>query len=68
VISQSPLDIFRIESNGILWLESVATLEGAKARVQQFSRGEPGEYLVVNQITGERFIFNTGGAATASAG
>jgi hypothetical protein len=38
--------IFRIETEGVLWLESAATLEGAVR--------SPGEYLLLNQVTGNK--------------
>lgn len=48
-----PFDIFRTQAQGVLWLESAATLEGAKARVQELAVHGPGEYLLLNQITGK---------------
>jgi hypothetical protein len=41
------LDIFRLESCGVLWLGSAASLEFAKARVQELAARSPGEYLVI---------------------
>jgi hypothetical protein len=31
------LDVFRVETSGVRWLESAATLEDAKTRVQEFA-------------------------------
>jgi len=43
------LDIFRLETCGVLWLESAATLEHAKTRVRELAARAPGEYLVLDQ-------------------
>lgn len=48
------LDIFRIESSGVLWCEAVANVETAKARVQKLATSSPGSYLILNQRTGQR--------------
>jgi hypothetical protein len=50
------LDVFRLETGGVRWLESAATLEGAKARVKELALHSPGEYLVVDQKTGDRHV------------
>lgn len=50
------LDVFRLETGGVLWLESAATLESAKARVQELAVYSPGEYLVVDQKTGDKHV------------
>jgi hypothetical protein len=60
VSNQSPLDIFRVERHGVLWVESAPTLEDAKARIQQLADRESGSYLVLNQRTGDKFVFNPG--------
>jgi hypothetical protein len=65
MISQSPLDIFRVESHGVLWIESAPTLEDAKARVQQLAARESAEYVVLNQLTGDKFVFNASRASVA---
>jgi hypothetical protein len=59
MINKSPLDIFRVERQGVLWMESVATLEDAKARIQQLAARESGEYVVLNHLTGDKIVFNT---------
>jgi hypothetical protein len=66
VFNQCPIDIFRIEHQGVRWLESAATLEDAKARIQQFAERHSGEYLVLNQLTGNKFTFNTSRASAVS--
>jgi hypothetical protein len=53
----APFDIFRTEINGgVLWIESAATLEDAKARVQELGMRSPGEYLLLNQETGNKLV------------
>jgi hypothetical protein len=50
-----PFDIFKAETGGsVLWLESTATLEAAKARVKELAGSAPGGYFIVNQETGNR--------------
>jgi hypothetical protein len=56
-----PLDIFRVETGGVRWLESAATLEDAEARVQELAVRAPAEYLVLNQKTGERLVIKLDG-------
>jgi hypothetical protein len=48
------LDIFRIESGGVLWCEAVTTIETAKARIQKIALSSPGNYLILDQKTGQR--------------
>jgi len=50
----SPFDIFRVEPAGVRWLESVASLEEARTRVQEIAATVRGEYLVLDQETGTR--------------
>jgi hypothetical protein len=44
------LDIFRIESGGVLWCESAATIETAKARIQKLGLSSPGSYLILTAL------------------
>jgi len=55
------LDVFRLETSGVRWLESAATLECAKARIQEFAVRSPGEYLVVDQRTGNKHVIRLDG-------
>jgi len=48
------LDIFRVESGGVLWCEAAATIETAKARIQKIAQSSPGKYLILDQRTGQR--------------
>jgi hypothetical protein len=48
-------DIFRAERNGsVLWIESAANSAEAKARVQELGMRSPGDYLLLNQKTGNK--------------
>jgi hypothetical protein len=49
-------DIFRVETGGLRWVESAATLEDAKARVQELAARSPAEYLLLDQKTGNKIV------------
>jgi hypothetical protein len=49
-----PFDIFKVESSGLRWMEAAPDLERAKTRVRVLSASSPGEYTILNQITGEK--------------
>src|SRR5882724_437279 len=49
-----PFDIFKVESSGLRWMEAAPDLERAKARVKVLSASSPGEYIILNQTTGEK--------------
>ena len=55
------LDVFRVENGGVLWLESAESLECAKARVQELAASSPGEYLILDQKTGKKYIVELDG-------
>jgi hypothetical protein len=67
VFNQCPIDIFRVERQGVIWLESAPTLEDAQARIEEFGIRQSGDFLVLNQVTGNIFMFNTDLASAASA-
>lgn len=48
-------DIFRVDADGTNCCACVATLDGAKVRVQEFMEAWPAEYLVVSRATGQKF-------------
>jgi hypothetical protein len=50
-----PFDIFRVESDGVRWLQSAATIAEAKAHLAK-AGGAAGEYLLVNQVTGTKMV------------
>jgi hypothetical protein len=63
-----PFDIFLTEIEGVLWLESAETLEGAKARVQELAVRSPGEYLLLNQVTGNQLLIKADAANASVSG
>jgi hypothetical protein len=50
----SPVDIFRIDNQGALWLESSRSVDEAQERIQQLGARTSGEYLLLNHTTGVR--------------
>jgi len=62
-----PYDIFRTDIAGLCWLEAAATIEGAKARVQDLAARSPGEYFVVSQITGNELMIKLDSASAVPA-
>jgi hypothetical protein len=50
----TPVDIFRVEPKGVLWLESLASVDEAQARIRQIGLQNPGEYVLLNQTTGNK--------------
>jgi hypothetical protein len=50
-----PLDIFKTDPDGsVLWRGAAETLVAAKAYIKKWAVSSPGEYLVLNQHTGDR--------------
>jgi hypothetical protein len=49
-------DIFRVENGGLRWVESAATIEDAKARVQELAARSPAEYLLLDQKTRNKLV------------
>ena len=62
------VDVFRVETRGVLWLESAATLEGAKVRAKELALGSPGEYIVLDQRTGNKYAVGPDGIEELPAG
>jgi hypothetical protein len=61
-----PFDIFLTEAGGsVRWLEAAATLENAKARVQELAVRSPGEYLILSQKTGNKLTIRVDGVDEA---
>src|ERR1700730_3070755 len=49
-----PLDIFKVFAGGdVLWRGAAENLVAAKARIKTFAVSSPGEYLVLDQHTGQ---------------
>jgi len=51
-----PVDIFRIESSGVLWVESARSVASAEVRIQQLALSRPGEYIVLEHATGKKHV------------
>ena len=52
------LDIFKIISGDeVLWRGAVESLVAAKLRIQRLALSSPGEYLILDQHTGDRVRF-----------
>jgi|KBSMisStaDraftv2_1062788.scaffolds.fasta_scaffold21673_3 hypothetical protein len=52
-----PVDIFRLDSGAVRWLESAATVEHARARVLELMANSPGEqFLILDQQNGTKQI------------
>jgi hypothetical protein len=49
-----PFDIFKMENDGVRWMEAATDLERAKARVKLLAASLSGEYLIANKETGEK--------------
>lgn len=50
-------DIFKKESQGeYCWIEAAMDLEAAKKRVRALGSTAPGEYMVLDQRTGNRIV------------
>lgn len=61
----SPVDIFRVDPKGVLWLESSASVDEAKARIQQLRADASHEYIILDQTTNTKVVVK---ANSASAG
>ena len=55
------VDVFRVEARGVPWLESAPSIERATARVQELAMESPGEYLVLDQRTGNKYAVKPDG-------
>ena len=50
-----PLDIFKADSDGgVLWRGAAEDFAAAKTYVEKLALSAPGEYLILNQRTGQR--------------
>jgi hypothetical protein len=51
-MNQSPIDIFRVERQGVLWVESAATLRDANERIHESRRSVIRDYVYdIEEIT-----------------
>ncbi len=62
----TPIDIFRVEPKGVLWLESSPSIDEARARIQLLGTQNPGEYVLLNQTTGNKLMIKADGINPAS--
>jgi hypothetical protein len=61
-----PFDIFQTETVGSLrWVEAAKSLEDAKARVQDLALRSPGEYIILDQKTGNKIAIKSEGVDDA---
>jgi hypothetical protein len=62
-----PFDILKTETAGsLVWLETAATLDIARSRVEALGLTSPGEYVIFSQQTGCRTVIKIGGASSSS--
>jgi hypothetical protein len=54
-------DIFQVQDSGVLWVGSALTVEEAQQHVRQIAGFAPGEYLLLNQNTGNRLVIKSDG-------
>ena len=60
------LDIFQVESGGsVRWLKTANNIEEAMARVQDLGLHSPGEYIILDQQTGNKLVITAGEGAGA---
>lgn len=63
-----PLDIFETDADGgVLWLGAAASVAAAKARIEKLERSSPSEYLILDQITGDKVRIVLGISTTVTA-
>jgi len=50
-------DVFQIDEHGrVVWRGFVESLLAARATVQKLMRANPGDYLILDQSSGERLV------------
>jgi hypothetical protein len=54
-----PYDVFRVEDAEVHWLGAVPSLDEALARIREFGQNSPGEYLVLDQKSGDKLVFKS---------
>ena len=53
------VDIFKSDRRGVLWVGVASDLESAKAHIQALGKSQPGEYLIMDQRTGDKIAVST---------
>jgi hypothetical protein len=62
-----PLDIFKTDRDGeVLWLAAVKDFATAQVCIEKLERSSPGEYLILDQITGHKVYVTLGVSTPAS--
>jgi hypothetical protein len=51
-----PIDILKLDDDGPRWIQATTSMEEAKAHIHKFAETSPGEYLIMNQITGSKVV------------
>jgi hypothetical protein len=51
-----PLDIFKVEKDGIVWKGTAENLEVAKLSVKMMVETSPGDYLIFSPATGNKTV------------
>jgi hypothetical protein len=56
-MSTPPFDLFMIETSGSFrWVAATSTIEDAKTRVQELAVKTPGEFILLDQRTGNKMV------------
>jgi hypothetical protein len=50
----APFDIFRQQPNGNVWIEAAEDIDAATARAQVLAEHFPGQYMIVDNATGDK--------------
>ena len=67
-MATAPFDIFQTDADGsVLWLETAATVEAAKARVGELVVHAPHTYIILNHQTGDKLVMGPNGAVSQQA-
>jgi hypothetical protein len=64
----APVDIFRVDKQGALWLESSRSIDEATARIRQLGERTSGEYLLLNHTTGTKLTIKVDCGRAVSGG
>jgi hypothetical protein len=58
-----PFDIFRMDRAGVRWLESAESVDHAKARIRELAVSFPGDFILLDQKTGNKVVISSERAA-----
>jgi len=51
-----PLDIYKLENDGIVWKGTAESMEVAKLSVKMLVETSPGDYMIFSSATGEKTV------------